>query len=125
MRANGLQIPLGSGGDLADSLEVLVGAPAGGQGREGDVNDLCRGHLARSGRCLALRSQMKMGLMVKGSLRSTMKIESSGRRFFLPIPSALVSANHEIVVSEVIQAEGQSMLETYCLPLFLPGRENL
>jgi hypothetical protein len=44
MRTNRLEVPLCSGGDLANSLEVLVGAPVGRQGGEGNVDNLGGGH---------------------------------------------------------------------------------
>lgn len=46
MRPNRLEVPLGSSRDLANSLEVPVGAPASGQGWESNVEDLRGRHLA-------------------------------------------------------------------------------
>jgi hypothetical protein len=46
MRPNRLEVPLGSSRNFANSLEVFVGAPASGQGRESNIENLRGGHLA-------------------------------------------------------------------------------
>lgn len=48
VRANGLKSALGSAGQSADGLEILLSGPASGEGRQSNVDNLCRGHFSQS-----------------------------------------------------------------------------
>lgn len=61
IRADRLQVPLGSAGQGTNGLEVLLGAPAPGYKGEGSVNGLHSNHFSRFPSVLCFEGRLKVG----------------------------------------------------------------